>query len=158
MRTLLIGLSGTLVAGFLAGCSLVGNEEASRLEDNKRLWRKASVDSYQIEYFKGCYCLWVGRARIVVRDDTVHAVLDPASGDTLRHPQSGEPMFELYPELFPTVEELFEIVEKAIGTGADELEVEYDDRRGFPERIDIDYYRHAIDDEVTHAVSAFAAD
>ncbi|HMB89921.1 MAG TPA: DUF6174 domain-containing protein, partial [Rhodothermales bacterium] len=48
-----------------------------------------------------------------------------------------------------TIDGLFEVLQRALKE-ADDVEVDYDAQYGFPTRIAIDYYKNAVDDEVSY--------
>jgi hypothetical protein len=54
----------------------------------------------------------------------------------------------------PTVEGLFTFLGEA-EQKADQIDVEFDDATGVPQRIDIDYITNAIDDELSIEISGF---
>lgn len=90
----------------------------------------------------------------MVKADTIHAVLDPETGEPLRDPQTDELVLQKYPESFLTIDELFGVIENT-REKADELDVEYNQQLGYPEFIAIDYMKEAIDDEVSYKVDNF---
>jgi hypothetical protein len=93
----------------------------------------------------------------VVKADTIQAVLDPETGEALRDPQTEELVFPKFSESFLTIDELFDIIDSA-RQKADKLIVEYNQKTGYPEYIEIDYIKEAIDDEVTYRVDSFESE
>ena len=81
--------------------------------------------------------------RITVTGGTVSAVVFVDDGQP---PQSAI-------ETFPTIDDLFDEIRAAIDGGADSVSAMYDATAGHPTRVDIDYIREAIDDEMTFTVS-----
>lgn len=141
---------------FLSSCdSIVDERKENDFSANQNLWQQQETGSYNFEFSKLCYC---GRlfnpATIVVEADTVHAVLDPETGEPLRDPQTQELVLTKYPESFLTIAELFEVIENA-REKADKLNVEYHRNLGYPVLIEIDYIKEAIDDEVTYKIDNF---
>lgn len=141
---------------FLSSCdSIVDNEQENDFKTSRNLWQQQGIESYSFEFRKLCYCGGLfNPATIVVAADTVHAVLDPETGEPLRDPQTNELVFPKYSESFQTIDELFEVIESA-RKKADKLKVEYNQKLGYPETIEIDYIKEAIDDEVTYKVDNF---
>jgi hypothetical protein len=89
---------------------------------------------------------------VVVHADTISAVLDPETGNALQAPRSEGTALEELPDSYVTVEELFDVVERAIDKDYARLEVEYNEEVGYPERIDFEI-GDATDDEVTYNAS-----
>ena len=56
-----------------------------------------------------------------------------------------------------SVPDLFDQIEAGLDGNAESVQVEYHPTLGYPERIDIDYMRDAIDDEVCYRVSDFTS-
>ena len=122
---------------------------------NQNLWQKQNIENYSFEFSKLCYCGGLfNPSTIVVKADTIHAVLDPETGEPLRDPQTDELVLQKYPESFLTIDELFGVIENT-REKADELDVEYNQQLGYPEFIAIDYMKEAIDDEVSYKVDNF---
>lgn len=141
---------------FISSCdSIVDDRKENDFRVNQNLWQQQGIESYSFEFSKLCYCGGLfNPATIVVEADTVHAVLDPETGEPLRDPKTQELVLTKYPESFLTIAELFEIIESA-RKKADKLNVEYDRNLGYPVLIEIDYIKEAIDDEVTFKVDNF---
>ncbi len=78
-----------------------------------------------------------------VRQDTIRSVTVVATGSPVTH----TPM-----DAWPTVEELFAAVERAILGGAHVLEVTYDPVLGYPESVYIDHQEMIADDEIGYQV------
>lgn len=152
-RILFIFLSALIL---ISSCdSISDGRKGDNFRTNLNLWKEQNVENYSFEFTKFCYCGGLFTPSIiVVKADTIHAVLDPETGEPLRDPQTYELIFPMYSESFQTIDELFDIIENA-QNNADELVVEYNQRSGYPEHIDIDYIKEAIDDEMTYRVDNF---
>ena len=148
-----------LLALLLSSCSLLNEgDELEDLRANQRLWQQHHAADYQFDLTKGCFCgPGLYPARIVVRADTVNAVLDPATGAPLTPPESEEPALELYPDEYATIDGLFGVIERAIEQKAYQLDVTYDPERGYPRNIRIEYSKHATDDEFFFEVLRYEA-
>ena len=135
--------------------SIVDGRKGDDFKANQNLWQEQNIEYYSFEFSKLCFCGGLfNPARIIVKADTIHSVLDPETGEPLRDSQTQELVLEKYPESFQTIAELFEVIESA-REKADELNVEYNQQFGYPEFIEIDYIKEAIDDEVTYRVDNF---
>ena len=71
---------------------------------------------------------------------------------TVSRAQNGEPV-EALPQTYPDVDGLFDLIEDMVLAGAD-VEVDYDDNRGFPRVVSVDPVPDAVDDEFGFVVEA----
>ena len=121
-------------------------------------WEESKFSHYEFRYGLACICPQTNPSLIVVYADTVYQVLDPETRDSLMV-QTAENMFEfagdVYRSSYRTIDELFEIIKDARARDAYKLYVEYDESKGFPISIDIDYIKNAVDDEVFYSVSEY---
>jgi hypothetical protein len=140
------------------GCSLLDDRREAReqLRDHRDIWNAHEISAYQYQLQRGCFCpAWLYPARVVVRGDTVHTVLQPETGDTLRHPGTQRPAVEVAPGAHDTIGQLFAGIEKALDEDYHRLSVYYNDRFGYPERIHVEMSENATDDRVTTRVRRF---
>jgi hypothetical protein len=157
MRALKWTLPVVVALAFLAGCGGDdddGEDEAvdvdpagiedpriTDLNDHREQWDEAKPPSYQFTVARVCFCpVEFSQPRVVTVRDGQPVSVEPAplaEGDVPR-----------------TMDELFDVIEQAIGE-ADAVNVEYDDELGYPVRVDVDVIEEAIDDEQTYEVSAF---
>ena len=137
-------LVGILILG---GCSLVGDNdpEKSALEQNRRLWKAQDLSTYTYALSRHCFCGYYGAYTVVVDRDTIQTITSVVTSEAI-------PAEEY--QYFETIDDLFHIVEKALEE-ADVLRVEYHPRFGYPTEIDIDYYKEAVDDEITYQASLY---
>lgn len=144
------------------GCSFPGSDEGplEELQANRELWEQQDLDDYRFHIQIGCFCppYFVQPSTVVVRTDTVNAVLDPSTGEPHTTPTSGQPLTARQRSSFPTMDELFDQIEDALHNDADELEVQYDADRGFIRQASIDPAKCASDDDVTYKVSNLQPD
>ena len=130
---------------FSACSDIVGSGDDDELEDRRRQWALQNIRDYQFEYTRMCFCALGGeRVRIEVRNDAVVAVTSVRTGQSLLNTPNGN---------WPTVDGLFDAVQRAIDTDAHKLDVDYDAQLGYPTKIDIDHIKNAIDDEVVHTAT-----
>ncbi len=54
-----------------------------------------------------------------------------------------------------TIDELFDVIQKALDDEVDSLEVEYDATYGYPKSVAIDPITNAIDEETSYFIEAF---
>lgn len=151
------GLASVLLLSFLlASCSWLGGESMRSLEKNRETWENLDIANYQ--YTFDVHSFTAGGptpARIVVRADTVHAVLDPETEDTLRTRGSNRLVWKEWPKQYPTIDRHFEIVGEQVSTlygRPDSIHVEYNEERGYPEHIYIDPEKNTFDDETRATV------
>ena len=134
----------------------VSNAELRKLEKAKETWQKTKTPDYSFNYRQSCFCANFGELTIQVFSDSVYAVLNPETGEdaTIDLGNGEEKLLDVYPSSFLTIDELFEKLEEATMI-ADEMEGSYDENRGFPKQVSIDYLKDAIDDEVSHILSNY---
>lgn len=134
----------------------VSNREIRKLESAQKIWQQTKTADYSFTYLKGCFCGYVGEVEIQVFADTIYAVIDPETGEemTIDRGNGEERVSDVYKDYFLTIDELFEELIEATMI-ADEMEGNYDKDRGFPVHVSIDYYKDAIDDEVSHQLGNY---
>lgn len=148
-----------ITASFLlSGCSLLGDSDDPlvRLRQHEQIWSERNISNYRYNLTIACFCSLAGftPATVVVQADTVHAVLNPETGDPIRHPGTDAPLSDDLLAEIPTIDGLFDVIYRAIENEADELTVEYHASFGFPRTIDIDYIEEAVDDEIGYRAEA----
>lgn len=134
----------------------VSDQELKKLEEAKKIWIASKNSNYSFNYLQSCFCAYVAETTIIVMSDTVHAVLNAETGEeVIVETENGEkPIQEVWPGMFPTIDELFAILEHAANE-ADYMKGSYDATQGMPISVDIDYYRNAIDDEVYYSLGKY---
>ncbi len=144
MKRIVIAIA--LSACLLASCS---PQARSELAAARSRWQAAGISHYRFNLGVGCFCPYTQKMplNIEVMDGRVVSMQfkdgSPVSA-------SEQKIFEEY----QTIEALFDFTEGAIGK-ADEIQVAYDPTYGFPVRVNIDYIKQAVDDELMLSVSDF---
>src|SRR3954470_11561255 len=116
-----VSLLAIAAATVLASCSSTAPSRGGaqyELLVHRARWRAAALSDYTADFARSCFCPGenLGLVQVTVHRDTVVAVtrlvaLDPPPAD--------------WPDSWPTVNKLFDIVQDAIDNNR-ELEVEYD--------------------------------
>lgn len=121
----------------------------AQLENSRTRWEAAGIRAYRIRSAKSCFCptAALGWVEITVEDGVITSVERQDSGP------GADPVPEEHWSVFDTVEDLFDLVESAIESGAYSFEVEYDLEYGHPVLVSLDYQEHTADDEVTIEVA-----
>lgn len=132
------------------------------LETSREIWESHRIANYQYTFDSQCFCdQGPVPARIIVRADTLHAVLDPESGDTLRARGSNRPVWKKRPGQYPAIDRLFDIIDgelsKVFYRRPDSIHVEYNQEYGYPKQIYIDEQANMSDDELMITVGDLAA-
>jgi hypothetical protein len=140
-----------LVAISLSACvDFIGPYDARDSRDlsrNERLWRDFGPFDYDYVIVYDCFCGLGGiPVRVFVRDNRV---LDEV------YENSGFPVTTGYNFFARTVEDLFEVVEDGLDRRADDIRASYDGYYGYPRSVQIDYERHAVDEEFGFRVVSF---
>lgn len=116
---------------------------AEQIAAARALWRSQGLFHYQYRYDLGCFCRPPRDVLIEVFDDRMGQLRDPATG---------EPVTPDFLDLFFTIDGLFDHIEANLDV-ADVIEVQFDPILGYPTFVFIDYYRGAVDDELSIDVS-----
>ena len=141
LRRLPLTLCG-LAALVGTACSETLGVTAAGLESHRARWEAAGVSAYLYEYRRQCECgpQSLRSVRIEVQAGSVARVTFLDNGETLASPPA---------EAFPTIEDLFDLVDEAVQMNAASLVVTYDPTLGYPTLISVDYRRDIADDEFT---------
>ncbi len=135
--------------GQVAGCPNKGDGDAqiaAELAANRARWTATGPSSYEYHYRRLCFCPVdaVREVALIVSDDAVISGVYIDDGTAVPQADLAD---------FPSVEELFDIIQSAIDSRADSIIVEYDPSLGFPTRIALDFASGASDDEITHTAA-----
>ena len=106
------------------------------LADYRTLWEAQRLKDYTFDVVKNCYCLGRADVRVTVQGGVITGVTELAS--EVAHD----------PELFRTIDGLFDLVQDAYDQNAHEVQVDFDPGRGYPTRIWIDYVEMMADEEM----------
>src|SRR5699024_4295520 len=121
-------LFGLLFCILLPGCSSSGsNSKSGDLKKHRQTWQKQHISNYQFDISVDYFCpSWLFTAIVIVRDDTVSAILDPKTVKILRTPNSKQLVLDKLPHYYPTISTLFDTINKSITLDYAHLDVEYD--------------------------------
>ncbi len=118
---------------------------STALADAKARWAASGIRTYELDREIRCFCYDGGDTiRCTVVNDRVVSVINLRTHeavDTNLHAPA-------------TVQDFFDIIERARSRRAAKLKVSYDPTYGCPTEIDIDWMLNTIDDEVTYMVIA----
>ncbi len=150
MRSVVRAAALTLVAGLAAatgGCDVLDPDGLDELRRNRQLWQAQGVRDYTYVLSRSCFCALeaIGPVEITVRGGQV---------ESREYVETGDPV-TLWLESWPSIDGLFDLLERAADGDADRVAITYHPDRGYPLTADIDYIEHAIDDELGLAVLAF---
>ena len=163
-------ISSVLVLLFISACDWLADEpDWSKirvdLEENREKWDSYSPANYQ--YILD-YAYPIGPypnipIRIAVKNGTVETVtflwrygrepetytLEELKGSDDPEGGYGASLKDIRDQdwEYPTIEDLFHLIQNAIDIEAEEIEVKYDPEYGYPIRANIDYWVRADDDE-----------
>jgi Family of unknown function (DUF6174) len=151
MRTGSRGLRGLGVAMVIfAGATCrdgLAPDDIHQLATARVRWASADIQSYHFEYNRVCFCLPEARgpAVVTVRNGVVTDVELVQTNSV-----TGEPILAA----FPTIDDLFDLIQRAIEEGWDVLEVEYDEALGYPTSLTVDPSTTTADDESWYYLAA----
>ncbi len=120
-----------------------GNPDQDALNKNHTLWKNAHLSNYTYTYKRLCFCPPEEDIAVTVQYGDVTAAYYPGNNPVL--PERLDGLF--------TVEELFQVIQKAITDEVARLDVTYNSKLGYPESIFIDVDEQMADEERTHLVS-----
>jgi len=129
-------------AAVVSGCQLLGFEGGDD-DDHRDIWASKNDGSYSYVLNRGCFCWPAGNYWVQVEDYKVQTVINTHTQEPLDS--------TLFAEI-ETIEDMFDLIDRARSEGADELDVEYS-KDGYPTSITIDWYKQAVDDEMYLGVS-----
>jgi Family of unknown function (DUF6174) len=129
------------------GCATGPSAAIDRLNEARRQWLDQNISNYEVTVQRQCFCGEIRPVRISVRQSV--AVSRSYVGG------AGEPVPDALTDKYPSISGLFDFLEETYRT-ADQINVTFDQTRGFPTQAVIDYVKSALDDELTVQVSDFA--
>ncbi|HEV8364899.1 MAG TPA: DUF6174 domain-containing protein [Gemmatimonadaceae bacterium] len=139
-----------LVLPLAVGCEGIfdpSHNDERDLERARDRWYATNAFQYEITVDRRCACQYTGPIRMLVRDGTPVAAVDRYSGAQV-------PLSVL--RYYPSVEELFDLIDEAIfGRSVNNVDVSYDHSYGFPRVTYIDYDRFYTDDDITYELREF---
>ncbi len=123
-----------------------GDLSVADLNAARQRWQKQGMLDYDFTLRIDCFCGFAGRAHLAVRGGEIVSANDAATGEPIS------------PEVahFPTVEEIFDEIQRAIEGDADRLDVVFHADLGYPVLADIDPSFQIADEEVSYRIEALA--
>jgi hypothetical protein len=144
-------LSVLLLVAVMVACNRTPTQERE-LAEQQRAWTAARPTAYAFRYRVSCFCAnGMVRYRVRVRDGRV---IDAAQIDPLPSVAS----FPAPSDGYLTVDSLFAWARRAYERRADRVAVSYDDKYHYPTKIQIDWRRDAIDDEMSVEADGLVTD
>ncbi len=116
-------------------------EDFSHIEDPSERWRAYNLQNYTISQMRSCFCgppySWTA---IIRGGEVVDVVVMDKEGDS-------KELHAKAMQMAWTVEEAFELIREA-AEGADNYEVQYHSRFGYPVEFSVDWNSGLADDEL----------
>ena len=106
------------------------------LAEYRALWEAQNLTDYTFAVVRSCFCWPIADVRVTVKGVVITGVTELAS--EVAHD----------PELFRTIDGLFDLVQDAYDRDAHEVRVDFNSSRGYPIRIWIDYVEMMQDEEM----------
>lgn len=112
---------------------------------NRDKWEHEGSPSYEYEFNWVCFCPreYVARVLITVEDGEIVHILDVEKQTPLNPEEFGR---------YKTIDGLFDFVEGAIQSDADNVGATYNESLGYPESCYVDYDRGTADEEMGFSV------
>jgi hypothetical protein len=134
----------------LLGCThsvsppMTGNPDQDALNKNRALWKNAHLSTYTYTYKRMCFCPPEEDILVKVQyGNVVSASYSPSNNPVMPERLDG----------LKSIDEFFQVIQQAITNEVARLEVTYNPRLGYPERIYIDVDERMADEEMEHQVS-----
>ena len=147
---LAIAMAALISAGASCSDDPVGSstddprEARAVLDAARDRWERRGPSSYDYTIDQACFCAFVGRARVEVRDGVVTRVTRLEDGEDVA---SGG---------FGPVEGLFDQIVSRLDLGADRVELSFDPELGYPTSALVDVFQIA-DEELNFRVETLEA-
>jgi hypothetical protein len=132
----------------LAACADPVSVRERDLRVAESWWKEHKPASYDITIQPRCFCGFETSGPVVVsvRNGVVAS---------RRYVQTGANVSPAYTSAYPSVDELYVILEDAVARRADRLEVFYEPTYAYPASVAIDYEINMADDEIFYTISSF---
>ncbi|MBK8247969.1 MAG: hypothetical protein IPK85_11300 [Gemmatimonadetes bacterium] len=139
MKALLASLASFSLLGCLAFVAPDDPGSTRDLVAARARWNLHGATAYTMRGSAQCFCILGGR----------EVEIDVAGGRVtrVRLVDTGADIPSEFVASYRSVEELFDLVDEAIRSGAHRLEVTYDAQRGFPTQLWIDWSDRIADEE-----------
>ena len=111
-------------------------------------WNERRPASYRYTVSRSCECMAETTAPVIV-------TITNGAVASRRYVSTGADVAPAYAALYPTIDELFAIIDEARRDHVASLDVTYDPTWGFPTHVSIDRNASMVDDEILYVVSAF---
>jgi Family of unknown function (DUF6174) len=157
-RSLLASLGGVALLFVTSACmpspTKPENTQLMTLRENRAKWQRALTDGSPTRHYK----MTVSPSAMLPADWLVPMVFEHQNGTLLemRTTKGGMPAAGAWVDFTRTHDEmdkLFAMLETAIQTGAERVEVIYDPTLGYPSQFTIDPKIQAADDELYYTIS-----
>lgn len=120
----------------------------TELELAKLKWKKLALTTYQFESSRSCFCLNAGRlVDIKVTNNVITEAQVKETGVALSADQVAE---------LKTIDQLFDLLERASTTATGTWSATFDPARGYPTSISVDWIKQAVDDEEGYTAKLLA--
>ncbi|WP_242048522.1 MULTISPECIES: DUF6174 domain-containing protein [Nostocaceae] len=122
--------------------------DLQQLVVNRKLWNQQNIRNYRYTLSRSCFCAPAARGPVII---TVRNGITASITTTTGQPVSNPEFFERY----KTIPKLFNVIADAIARRADNVDVTYNSRRGYPTQISIDYSFQTADEELFLTIENF---
>ncbi|MEZ4608474.1 MAG: DUF6174 domain-containing protein, partial [Deinococcales bacterium] len=111
------------------------------LDNYQKLWLQQGYNNYSVVFQRLCFCIpdVTRPAKLIVRDGQV---------ESANYVDSAETVASQWLDSFLSIEAVFSLIAEAIASGAERIDVSYDEALGYPKQLYIDYSSAIADDEL----------
>ena len=132
-----------------AGCATEPSDNVrNSLQAGKAKWASLNLKNYEFTMTLACFC---GAPAAPVRVTVVNGVVTSRIDTNTEAPVAASAN-----QHYPNVEGLVDLVENALNQGVDNISTRWDQERGYPFNVLIDYRFATIEDNISWNVKDFA--
>lgn len=135
-------LASLLLLPLVAACSGIFEPDYNDEHSFERAldrWYATNAYEYEITVDRRCDCLYTGPIRMLVRNGSPVAAVDRYTGVSVPYSQL---------RYYPSVEELFDLIDEALYGSRTRVAVSYDNSYGYPRVASMDYDPRYGDDDL----------
>lgn len=144
MRILFTSLVIAILVPALPGCDWgSGGGATTETEEARRTWAAFQDGDYSFTVTRSCFCVNAGTYWVQVVGGDISIVQRVQDHEYLPEDQFTD---------IPTIEDLFDLIDRALRESADEIRFAFDPEAGYPSSISIDWIEPAVDDEIGYTV------
>ena len=141
-RVVLVLVGMAALSSCADSLTAVNERGGERIRIQRAIWEAQQLDQYVFETRRVCFCGFIGWLEVSVSNGSVQSVTALEAEDVPEWATAD----------YPTVDELFDLLEEAVAQDAAQIEVTWHESMGYPESFYIDYSKNIADEELGHDI------